>query len=83
MAVTRPPAPKPDKALEEFINKGGSTAVKEKPERKEIAVNIRLKPDELERIDEVVRRRRTIPRHSWLLEAIFEKLAREEGKVEP
>jgi len=81
MAVTRPPVAKPNKALEEFVNKGGSTAVKDQPERKEIAVNIRLKPEELERVDEVVRCRRTIPRHSWLLEAIFEKLAREEGKV--
>lgn len=45
----------------------------------EIALTVRLPRPALERIDTLVRGRPTrIPRHSWLLEAIFEKLHKEE-----
>jgi hypothetical protein len=45
----------------------------------EAAVTVRLPSELLERIDRLVRARPTkIPRHSWLLEAIHEKLGKED-----
>jgi predicted transcriptional regulator len=45
----------------------------------EAAITVRVPEETLERIDALVQRRQTrIPRHSWLLEAIYEKLDREE-----
>jgi predicted DNA-binding protein len=56
----------------------GGTAAKDKPEHKEIAVNVRLRPEELATIDALVARRLGRPkRHSWLLEAVQEKIKRE------
>ena len=56
----------------------GAGSSKNKQERKEIAVNVRLKPEELKTIDALVARRLGRPkRHSWLLEAVQEKIERE------
>lgn len=45
----------------------------------EVALTVRVPKDILERIDSLVKARPTkIPRHSWLLEAIHEKLYKEE-----
>ncbi|MGD0830728.1 MAG: hypothetical protein ABR907_07285 [Terracidiphilus sp.] len=56
----------------------GSGSSQNKQERKEIAVNIRLQPEELKIIDALVARRLGRPkRHSWLLEAVQEKIERE------
>ena len=45
----------------------------------EVAVTVRVPKGTLERIDSLVKARPTkIPRHSWLLEAIYEKLYKEE-----
>jgi hypothetical protein len=45
----------------------------------EVAITVRVPEGTLERIDALVRGRVTrIPRHSWLLEAIYEKLGKEE-----
>lgn len=65
--------------VEALINKGGSTP---KPNIEETdgatAVVLRLPRDVLNRVDAAVKARpiRT-PRHTWLLEAVHEKLARE------
>ena len=58
--------------------KAGATGNRE---RKEIAVNIRLRPEELATIDVLVARRLGRPkRHSWLLEAVQEKMEREQDR---
>jgi hypothetical protein len=45
----------------------------------EVALTVRVPKDTLDRIDALVRARPTrIPRHSWLLEAIYEKLFKED-----
>lgn len=45
----------------------------------EVAITVRVPEGTLERIDALVHGRQTrIPRHSWLLEAIYEKLDKEE-----
>jgi hypothetical protein len=81
MTVRRAPAQPLDRKTEEFINQGGSTAATIKPEpssKAEATVNVRLPVDVLAQVDEIVKQRRArIPRHSWLLEAIYEKLDRE------
>lgn len=46
----------------------------------EVALTVRVPPDVLEQIDQLVKRRRVkIPRHAWLLEAIYAKLDSENG----
>jgi hypothetical protein len=48
-------------------------------ETSEVAITVRVPEGTLERIDALVQGRQTrIPRHSWLLEAIYEKLDKEE-----
>lgn len=86
MTVRRPPNQVTDKKLEEFISQGGSTAAKpaQNGDRTDATVNLRIPVDVLTQVDEAVKQRRLpTPRHRWLLEAIFEKLDREQGKVEP
>lgn len=82
MTVRRAPLQPLDKKAQKFIEQGGSTAAKPETNTKaEFAVNVRLPVDVLAQVDEAVKLRRArIPRHSWLLEAIFEKLDRELGK---
>lgn len=71
--------------VEALIAKGGSVAKeetpaqKEKPKREEeIRINLRLFPSILAQIDECVKSRSIkIPRHTWLLEAVMEKLEKE------
>jgi predicted DNA-binding protein len=46
---------------------------------KETVINIRLPLSVVEKVDRIVRRRRVrIPRHSWLLEAVYAHLDEEE-----
>lgn len=50
-----------------------------RPDTTEVAITVRVPEGTLERIDALVHGRQTrIPRHSWLLEAIYEKLDKEE-----
>lgn len=83
MTVRRPPTQVIDKKAEDFINQGGSTTVKADATAKaEAAVNVRLPMEVLAQVDEAVKRRRVkTPRHRWLLEAIIEKLDREQNAV--
>lgn len=68
--------------IQALINKGGSVAVREEetpvgPSR----LQLRLDAELISRVDVVRRKRLVAPsRHAWLLEAIHEKLQREEGK---
>lgn len=84
MAITRKPRPVNAAGngvdVEALINKGGSPAsqIVTKSQEETVAVVLRLPSEMLDQIDVSVKARpiRT-PRHTWLLEAIHEKLSRE------
>ena len=92
MTITRKPrAPStppveailPETEIQALIGKGGSVArVEERTaadDPKPQLVQLRLERRLVERIDAVLATRQIkIPRHTWLLEAVHEKLAREE-----
>jgi predicted DNA binding CopG/RHH family protein len=77
MALTR--KPKADESMvQEIIGKGGKTSADTPSKSKKITVQLRLSEAMLERIDKAVKRRAVpIPRHTWFLEAIVEKLDRD------
>jgi hypothetical protein len=86
MALARKPQapatpPAPDVDVEALINKGGTVAAKEAPKaaKKKIQpVVVRLPSGFNTRVDKAVAARTVrIPRHTWILEAIAEKLERE------
>ncbi|HCI46210.1 MAG TPA: hypothetical protein DFI00_02835 [Rhodospirillaceae bacterium] len=82
---TKTEAPKDERAIEALISKGGSVAEtaakdKERAGGKSTNVVLRLPPEMLARVDEAVEARSLrIPRHTWLLEAVLEKLDREQS----
>ena len=66
---------------EAFINRGLQVAGKSTaaPEAKPKNVLLRIPPHAHRRIESILKSRRVrIPRHTWILEAIVEKLEREE-----
>ncbi len=67
--------------VDALINKGGSVAraVEIAPDGEDIVrVNVRVPSDFLQQIDDAVKRRRIkTARHTWILEALAEKLDRE------
>jgi hypothetical protein len=80
MAISRKPSNKTDvseAAINAIIEKGGSVAQDKKDTGKK-NLQLRLESDLINQIDEVIERR-TIPpsRHTWILEAIYEKLQKE------
>jgi len=88
MAITRKPKPavsveaKPTVDVDALISKGGSVARAETaeplPAVKAVPVVLRLPSDVLAQVDQVVEARRVkVPRHTWLIEAVIEKLERE------
>ncbi len=88
MAVTRKPKPQDSSAEADvmaLIEKGGSVATN-KPKRtrtKPQLVQLRLSREVVDRIDSVIQSRLVPPsRHTWLLEAVYEKLQREEETSE-
>ena len=87
MAITRKPKATrttTEVHVEDLINEGDSTSEQQPEGRKRrlprwmlTTVVIRLPPDMLERVDAAVDARPIrIPRHTWILEAILEKLER-------
>ncbi len=62
-----------------LINKGGSIGGKNGGQEKDtVPVILRVPEDILERVDASVQARRIkTPRHTWLLEAVLEKLEKE------
>jgi hypothetical protein len=84
MTIARKPKPTAPIDVDALINKGGTVAG-QAPESQGVAkpsaVVVRIPSDMLDGI-ELARAARAvrIPRHTWLLEAIAEKLAREQGK---
>ncbi len=81
MAISRKPNPAKvsEEKIQSVINQGGSVATTNEPEISESEkknLQLRLDAELIKRIDES-RKKRAIPppRHTWLLEAIHEKLA--------
>lgn len=86
MAISRRPKPSlvavaPAVDVDALINKGGSVAravAGPAATGKPAPVVLRLPPDVLTRIDRAVEARRVkVPRHTWLMEAVIEKLERD------
>lgn len=86
MAISRKPKQSSGAAtkrvdVDALINKGGSVSGRNGAQGKEkdaVPVILRVPEDILERVDSSVQARRIkTPRHTWLLEAILEKLERE------
>ena len=67
--------------IEEVINRGGSSAAsQEENQEKERIFNLRVPESLVAKVD-VLRKRRTgkISRNTWILEAIADKVEREQG----
>ena len=87
MAVTRKPRPKEaatgqpsETAIQAFIERGGSVPNEEAAEVHTKLVQLRLSSELIARIDRLRKAQRVPPsRHHWILEAIHEKLEREEA----
>ncbi len=84
MAITRKPrrssgASAKPVDVDALISKGGSVAGKNGGQWKDaVPVILRLPEDILQKVDASVQARRIkTPRHTWLLEAVLEKLERE------
>lgn len=84
MAITRKPAavrPSSSIDVDDLINRGGSTPARQaEPIASDaiVPVILRLPGSMLKSIDKAVKSRPVrIPRHTWLLEAIYEKLSRD------
>jgi len=76
----------PESAVHALIEKGGSVAKREvgekRPEHKPQFIQLRLDRDFLTKIDAVLHKRKVkTPRHTWILEALYEKLEREGGDI--
>lgn len=88
MAITRKPKPSASAPaavdVDALINKGGSVAtttlVRASTSDKPAAVVLRVPAEVLERVDRQVEARPVkVPRHTWLMEAVIEKLVRDEN----
>ena len=83
MAITGKPHRTADPAVDvdALINRGGSPGgapQEEAPGKTSSTILLRLPPGLLEQVDAVLKARPVkLPRHTWILEAIHEKLSRE------
>jgi len=83
MTVARKPkgkAPASEAQIAALIHKGGSTARQETaaPAARSMPVSLRIPGPLAERLDSTLQDRLIrVPRHTWILEAIVEKLDRE------
>jgi hypothetical protein len=87
MAVSRKPKEESaphvsDKALEEYLRKGGSTAKTQSAPMKDIRFSLTIPATICEEVDGLrASRRLKTSRHKWVLEAIVEKIEREREKL--
>lgn len=84
MAVAKKPSRQKkdlDQSLDSVIEKGGSSAkVQEQNEDEIKQVQLRIPSGKLNEIDRIIKKKAPKPkRHYWILEAIFEKLEREQS----
>ena len=72
------PATADERRINELIEKGGTVPVDDGDKSKPMLVQLRLSRDLVQRIDRN-RKKRTVPpsRHSWILEALLDKLKAE------
>jgi hypothetical protein len=69
-----------ERRIHELIEKGGTVAKQTEATEDYKRHQLRLQPSITERIDTLITKRMVKPsRHDWFLEAILEKLARDEG----
>lgn len=91
MAITKKPRALEKQTVSEadiqaLIEKGGSIAKEGKKKSdndngRPQLVQLRLEREVVHRIDEVLQSRLVkVPRHTWFLEAVYEKLSREEAE---
>lgn len=67
-----------EKAINDLINKGGSVATHAEAAETIKLVQLRIPDSGVSQIDAILATQRPKPsRHSWILEAIYEKLDRE------
>ena len=83
MAISRKPKALPDQEkvdVDALINKGGSIASEPRSPKAVSQVQLRVPSDLLAQVDAAVQQRPIkTPRHTWFMEAIAEKLAREQA----
>ena len=72
------PATADERHINELIEKGGTVPADDGDKSKPMLVQLRLSRDLVQRIDRN-RKKRTVPpsRHSWILEALLDKLKAE------
>jgi hypothetical protein len=72
------PATADERRINELIEKGGTVPADAGDKSKPMLVQLRLSRDLIQRIDRI-RKKRTVPpsRHSWILEALLDKLKAE------
>ena len=83
MSISKKPKTKSEAEVQALIKKGGSPAHSiegsKKNKKNIVSVTLRLPHEFSDRIESVLEKRALkIPRHTWLLEAVIEKLEREE-----
>lgn len=84
MAISKKPQKKDisEKEVLNLINKGGSVAKKEPKENDKSFVQIRLKPDLITMIDDLIDKKIIkVSRHSWFMEAIEDKIKKERASL--
>lgn len=78
MAVTRKPQSVPERDIDALIAKGGSVATQAPPAAEVKLVPVRMEGPLLARLDQAVQAQPIkIPRNTWILQAIVEKLTRD------
>ena len=84
MAIARKPQAKPTPAVDvdALINRGGSPTPQEPEDDKApTPILIRIPAGMLAQLDAALKARPVkLPRHTWILEAIHEKLSRDSGR---
>jgi hypothetical protein len=80
MSITRKPRVAPSVDVDALISRGGSPtgSTDDDPKAAAVPIVLRLPHPMLDQIEAALRRRPfKTPRHTWILEAIHEKLSRE------
>ena len=80
MTISRKPSTEESK-IKSVIERGGKTAASDDSgQAQKVTLQLRLKKITIDKIDELLSLRPVrVPRHTWFLEAIVEKIAREQG----
>ena len=79
MAISRKPSTEESK-IKSVIERGGKTVVSDDSgQAQKVTLQLRLNKTTIDKIDELLSHRPVrVPRHTWFLEAIVEKISREQ-----